>query len=182
MRKTSHIETEICHLIITACKLDSLLSAEMMRRLRFRESAVLLHINKSVTQILLSYLPMKIQSVLFCPYVNDFSLSLRDWKVQSLRMKWCQVAIYGAWCSTGYAIVKWASLLQSSADTLKFKLSAPKEMSRLLGIVFLGFVAIVATENSTSGYEHSVFGNLQAVRTCVGRLELKFENVDDIMR
>ena len=73
-------------------------------------------------------------------------------------------------------------MLQSSVDALKFKLSAPKDMSRLLGIVFLGFVAIVATENSTSGYEHSVFGNLQAVRTCVGRLELKFENVDDIMR
>ena len=76
-------------------------------------------------------------------------------------------------------------MLQSSVDTLKFKLSVPKNMSRLLGIVFLGFVAIVATENSensTSGYEHSVFGNLQAVRTCVGRLELKFENVDDIMR
>ena len=93
---------------------------------------------------------------------------------------------------TGYVIVpyKCRESHPQSTITIEVVCTLYIKMSRFLGIIFLGLVVIVvgdnnATENSTTPSCptcQDAFSHLGMVRTCTGRLELKFENDDDIMR
>ena len=93
---------------------------------------------------------------------------------------------------TGYVIVpyKCRDSHPQSTITIEVVCTLYIKMSRFLGIIFLGLVVIVvgdnnATENSTTPSCptcQDAFSHLGMVRTCTGRLELKFENDDDIMR